>query len=59
MNQLYPYLTRRKKQVFNPLLFKVKKMGDWLNREFGEWFYTEEAKMHREQLKHDGEITWL
>jgi hypothetical protein len=32
---------------------KAEKMGDWFIREFGE------AKMHREQLKRNGEITWL
>jgi hypothetical protein len=32
------------------------KMGEWFLREFGEWFHTEEAKAHREQLKLRNEI---
>jgi hypothetical protein len=31
-------------------------MGDWFIREFGEWFHTDKAKVHREQLKHRGEM---
>jgi hypothetical protein len=38
-----------------------EKIGDWFNREFGDWFHTEEAKMHREQLKrmkHKDNFMW-
>jgi hypothetical protein len=35
---------------------KDGKMGDWFLREFGEWFHTDEAKAHREQLKRRGKI---
>jgi hypothetical protein len=38
---------------------KGEKMGDLFNREVGEWFHLEEVKMHREQLKRNGEITLL
>jgi hypothetical protein len=35
---------------------KDGKIGDWFLRKFGEWFHTDEAKAHREQLKRRGEI---
>jgi hypothetical protein len=38
---------------------KDGKMGDWFLREFCEWFHTDEAKAHREQLKRNGAIKWL
>jgi hypothetical protein len=38
---------------------KDGKMGDWFLIEFGEWFHTDEAKAHREQLKRNDEINWL
>jgi hypothetical protein len=44
--------------VQSPIV-KDETMGDWFVREFGEWFHTKVAKMHREQLKRNGEITWL
>jgi hypothetical protein len=35
---------------------KDGKMGDWFIRKLGEWFHTDKAKAHREQLKRRGEI---
>jgi hypothetical protein len=31
----------------------------WFVRDFCEWFHTKKVQMHQDQLKHNGDITWL
>jgi hypothetical protein len=59
MNQLISLPNKKEETGVQSPFVKGEKMCDWFIREFGEWFHTEEAKMHREKLKRNGEITWL